>query len=214
MIFPVSFVLSALSSAQLCQGTTVGTRVAQPCLSTSHHHTWRNHLTGEEEEEILLHQWIACIVVVASVGKPLVPFILQDSALPFESACRVCGYRHCAFAASPMRGVAEEIEVPLTEFAVTLRACEALRVPARCLLLLRGVARLPETSFTGRFSALRSISNDGHGQMLPRSQHVLSEERRLREEEKMREECQKPFPRPLECHLVSEPFSADAKSAT
>ena len=185
----------------------------QPCVSTSHHHTWRNHLTGEEEE-ILSHQWIACIVVVASVGKPLVPFILQDSALPFEAACHVCGYRHCSFAASPMRGVAEEIQMPLTEFAVTLLACEALRVPTRCLLLLRGVARLPETSFTGRFSAPRSISNDGHGQMLPRPQHVFSEERRLREEEKMREEYQKPFPRPLECHLVSEPFSADARLAT
>ena len=84
----------------------------------------------------------------------------RTSALPFEAACRVCGYRHCAFAASPTQGVAEEIEVLLMEFAKTLRACEALqsclRVPTRCLLLLRGVARLPETSFTRRFSALRS----------------------------------------------------------
>ena len=31
-------------------------------------------------------------------------------------------------------------------------------------------------------------SNDGHGQLLPRSQHVFSEERRLREGEKTREE--------------------------
>ena len=92
--FPSFSCSLALSSAQLCQGTTVGTRVAQPCVSTSHHHTWRNHLTGEEEEEILLHQWIACIVVVASVGKPLVPAV------------------HTAGFCSPVRGRMSGLRVP------------------------------------------------------------------------------------------------------